>query len=70
MLYQWIMSRRVNVNPVGILLSVLLAVELFGFVGALLAVPISGALQSIVIAVRQERQKEHLVLPNDPTLAT
>ncbi len=69
-LYQWIMSRRVNVNPVGILLSVLLAVELFGFVGALLAVPISGALQSIVIAVRQERQKEHLVLPNDPTLAT
>lgn len=63
-LYQWIMSRRVNVNPVGILLSVLLAVELFGFLGALLAVPVSGALQSIVVAVRQEHRRERLVLPD------
>lgn len=64
-LYQWIMSRRVNVNPVGILLSVLLAVELFGFLGALLAVPVSGALQSIVVAIRQEHRREKLVLPDD-----
>lgn len=68
-LYQWIMSRRVNVNPVGILLSVLLAVELFGFLGALLAVPVSGAVQSIVVAVRQEHSRDHLVLP-EPTEAT
>ncbi len=61
-LYQWIMARRVNVNPVGILLSVLLAVELFGFVGALLAVPVSGAVQSIVIGVRQEHRGENPVL--------
>lgn len=63
-LYQWIMSRRVNVNPVGILLSVLLAVELFGFLGALLAVPVSGALQSIAAGMRQEYRREQFVLPD------
>jgi predicted PurR-regulated permease PerM len=63
-LYPWIMARKVNVNPLGILLSVLLAVEVFGMLGALLAVPVSGALQVIVTAVRQERQREHLVLPD------
>jgi predicted PurR-regulated permease PerM len=62
-LYQWIMSRQVNVNPLGILLSVLLAVELFGILGALLAVPVSGALQTVIAAVRQEHQREQLVLP-------
>lgn len=63
--YQWIMSRRVHVNPVGILLSVLLAVELFGFLGASLAVPVSGALQSIVVATRQEYRREQFVLPDE-----
>jgi predicted PurR-regulated permease PerM len=66
-LYPWIMARKVKVNPLGILLSVLVAVELFGMVGALLAVPVSGALQVIVIAVHQERQREHLVLPDNFT---
>lgn len=72
-LYQWIMSRRVNVNPVGILLSVLLAVELFGFLGALLAVPVSGALQSVALAIRQERRREQFHLPeqmDDPAPST
>jgi predicted PurR-regulated permease PerM len=64
-LYQWIMSRRVNINPLVVLLSVLLAVELFGMLGALLAVPVSGALQTVVAAVRQEHQRERLVLPVD-----
>jgi predicted PurR-regulated permease PerM len=63
-LYPWIMARKVNVNPLGILLSVLVAVEVFGILGALLAVPVSGALQVIVIAVRQEHQREQLVLPD------
>jgi predicted PurR-regulated permease PerM len=62
-LYPWIMARKVKVNPLVILLSVLLAVEVFGIVGALLAVPVSGALQVVVIAIRQERQREQLVLP-------
>jgi predicted PurR-regulated permease PerM len=64
-LYPWIMARKLHVNPLGILLSVLLAVELFGILGALLAVPVSGALQVIVTAVRQERQREQLVLPDN-----
>lgn len=63
-LYPWIMARKVRVNPLVILLSVLLAVELFGMVGALLAVPVSGALQVIVIAVRRERGRQQLVLPD------
>ncbi|HEY7626619.1 MAG TPA: AI-2E family transporter [Ilumatobacteraceae bacterium] len=63
-LYPWIMARKVRVNPLVILLSVLLAVELFGIVGALLAVPVSGALQVIVIAVRRERSRQQLVLPD------
>ncbi len=62
-IYPWLMARKVQVNPLMVLLSVLLAVELFGIVGALLAVPVSGALQVIVKAVRQERPMEQLLLP-------
>ena len=64
-LYPWIMARKVNVNPLGILVSVLLAVEIFGILGALLAVPVSGALQVVVTAIRQERKREQLVLPDN-----
>jgi len=64
-IYPWLMSRKVNINPLGVLLSVLLAVELFGLIGALLAVPVSGALQVVVKAVRRERPLEQLVLPTD-----
>jgi predicted PurR-regulated permease PerM len=65
LIYPWIMARKVNVNPLAILLSVLLAVELFGLVGALLAVPVSGALQVVVTAIRQEHTREQLVLPDN-----
>jgi len=64
-LYPSIMARKVNVNPLVILLSVLFAVEVFGVVGALLAVPVSGALQVVVIAVREEHRREQLVLPEN-----
>lgn len=66
-IYPWIMARKVNVNPLVILLSVLLGVELAGILGALLAVPVSGALQVIVKAARQEYQREQLVLPDNFT---
>jgi predicted PurR-regulated permease PerM len=62
-IYPWMMARRVKVSPLVVLLSVLLAAELYGMLGALLAVPASGALQVILAAVRQERQLERLVLP-------
>ena len=67
LIYPWIMARKVNVNPLIILLSVLLGVELFGVLGALLAVPASGALQVIIKAARQELQREQLVLPDNLT---
>ena len=43
-----IMARTVRVNPLVVLLSVLIGVELFGFIGALLAVPIAGATSVIL----------------------
>ena len=62
-LYPAIMSRKVKVNPLGILLSVLLAVEIFGFIGALLAVPFSGAMQVVFKAIKVERRHERLIVP-------
>ena len=67
LIYPWIMARKVNVNPLVVLLSVLVGVELFGILGALLAVPASGALQVIVKSVRQEHKREQLVLPDSVT---
>ena len=46
-LQQVVMSRTVRVNPLVVLLSVIVGVELFGFAGALLAVPIAGALNVV-----------------------
>jgi len=43
-----IMSRTVQLNPLLVLVSVLVGVELFGFVGALLAIPAAGVIQVIV----------------------
>ena len=43
-----VMSRTVNVNPLTVLVSVLVAVELFGLLGALLAIPGAGVIQVLV----------------------
>lgn len=43
-----VMSRTVNVNPLGIFVSVLVGVELFGLLGALLAIPAAGVIQVVV----------------------
>jgi predicted PurR-regulated permease PerM len=50
-----IMARTVKLNPLAVLLSVLIGVELFGFLGALLAIPAGGALQIVVREVWQTR---------------
>jgi predicted PurR-regulated permease PerM len=63
-IYPWLMARKVKVNPLSVLLSVLIAVELFGIVGALLAVPVSGAFQVVLKATRQNRSRDQLVLPD------
>ncbi|HUP86495.1 MAG TPA: AI-2E family transporter [Acidimicrobiales bacterium] len=42
-----IMSRTVDLNPLAVLVSVLVGVQLFGILGALLAIPAAGILQVI-----------------------
>jgi len=67
LIYPAIMARRVKVNPLVVLLSFLLGVTIFGWLGAVLAVPISGAVQVAVKAIMQERQREQLLLVGDGT---
>ena len=50
-----VMSRRAHANPLVVLLSVLLGVELFGIIGALLAIPVAGALSVILSSVWRHR---------------
>jgi predicted PurR-regulated permease PerM len=50
-----IMSRTVNVNPLAVLFAVLAGVELFGFLGALLAIPVAGVLQVVARSIYDER---------------
>jgi predicted PurR-regulated permease PerM len=49
-----IMSRTVNVNPLTVMISVLIGVELFGFLGALLAIPVAGILQVVIRDIYDE----------------
>lgn len=51
-----IMSRSVNLNPLSVLVSVLVGVELFGILGALLAIPVAGVMQVIVLDVVADRR--------------
>lgn len=50
-----VMAKTVNVNPLTVLLSVIAGIELFGYVGALLAIPAAGALQVIFKDLFDER---------------
>ena len=59
------MSRTVRINPLGVLVSVLVGVELFGLLGALLAIPAAGAIQVIVRDLWDERQGR---LKSEPTV--
>jgi predicted PurR-regulated permease PerM len=58
-----VMSRTVNLNPLGVLLSVLVGVELAGFVGALLAIPAAGVIQVIVRDLWDNRQQRLKPVP-------
>ncbi len=59
-----VMSHTVKVNPLVVLLSVVLGVELFGFVGALFAIPLAGAIQVLIKEVVRESRRDHFVLPD------
>jgi predicted PurR-regulated permease PerM len=62
-----IMSRTVDINPLAVLVSVLVGVQLFGLVGALLAIPVAGVLQVIVRNLYDERAG---TLKLEPTIGT
>ena len=52
-----------SVNPLVVLLAVLVGVQLFGIVGALVG-PRVGRRPGRVKAVRSERQRDQLILPD------
>jgi predicted PurR-regulated permease PerM len=62
-----IMSKTVQINQLFVLVSVLIGVELLGFLGALLAIPAAGVLQVIVRDVWDHRKGK---LKDEPTIGT
>ena len=63
-----IMSRTVQINQLFVLVSVLMGVEIFGFLGALLAIPTAGVIQVIARDVwdhRRGRFKEEPTIGED-----
>ena len=50
------MSKTVKLNPLGVLLAVLAGVELAGLLGALLAIPVAGAIQVVARDVWDQRR--------------
>jgi predicted PurR-regulated permease PerM len=62
-----IMSRTVAINPLAVLVSVLVGVQLFGLLGALLAIPAAGILQVIVRNFYDEGEGR---LKEEPTVGT
>jgi predicted PurR-regulated permease PerM len=51
-----VMSRTVNLNPLTVLVSVLVGVELFGVIGALLAIPAAGIVQVVARDLWEEHE--------------
>jgi predicted PurR-regulated permease PerM len=60
-----IFSRTVKLNPLTVLLAILIAAELAGILGALLAIPVAGILQIIVRDVWDTRRGR---LKSEPTV--
>jgi len=68
-----IMSRTVDINQLFVLVSVLVGVELFGILGALLAIPAAGVMQVIVRDLwdhRTGKPKEEATIGEDQTPVT
>jgi predicted PurR-regulated permease PerM len=60
-----ILSRTVKLNPLTVLFSILVGVELAGILGALLAIPVAGIVQVIVRDVYDSRRGE---IKDEPTV--
>jgi predicted PurR-regulated permease PerM len=55
-----IFSRTVRLNPLTVLIAVLIAVELAGILGSLLAIPVAGMVQVIIRDIRDERRRRRV----------
>jgi predicted PurR-regulated permease PerM len=53
-----ILARTVKLNPLAVLISILVGVELAGILGALLAIPVAGIIQVILRDVWDHRRGE------------
>ncbi|HVE93574.1 MAG TPA: AI-2E family transporter [Acidimicrobiales bacterium] len=62
-----VMSRTVDLNPLVVLVSVLVGVELFGILGALLAIPTAGIIQVLAREIMEERRRRRLPIGEGPT---
>ena len=62
-----IMARTVQINQLVVLVSILVGVELFGLLGALLAIPAAGVIQVIVRDLWDNRRGR---LKDEPTIGT
>jgi predicted PurR-regulated permease PerM len=62
-----IMARTVQINQLVVLVSILVGVELFGLLGALLAIPAAGVIQVIVRDLWDNRRNR---LKDEPTIGT
>ncbi len=61
-----VMARTVAVSPLVVIVSVLIGVELLGFLGALLAIPAAGVLSVVVRSLMLERStRPMLIMPDD-----
>ena len=51
-----VMAKTVKLNPLGVLLAVIIGVQLAGLLGALMAIPVAGAIQVVLRDVWPEQQ--------------
>jgi predicted PurR-regulated permease PerM len=65
-----ILARTVKLNPLAVLVSILVGVELAGILGALLAIPVAGIIQVIIRDVWDHRRGTTKVVPTTGEEAT
>lgn len=65
-LYPLVYSRTVQLSPLAILIAVLIGASLAGILGALVAIPVAGTIQVVLIDFLQNRRGQ--LLPPDVTL--
>lgn len=63
-----IMSKTVDVNPLTVMVSVLIGVELLGFLGALLAIPAAGTIQVVLGDLYNELRSEPFTQQSDSSI--